>query len=172
MQSRHFREELKQRIGEKANPGKVPQGPAWLQSLGCSPKEPAPVWGFLRSQRASWVLGTQLPQWRWLGTVWGPGPQGTDSWDLPPQLGPSTGGRTQTQTWTNTPGQDDQPTQGSLASSLSQDLDLRGQKLILGTLNKQNEGVIMLLCLWDLLTAKSHKKPGRKDVMPPLPCPV
>ena len=38
-----------------ANPGKVPQGPAWLQSLGCRPKEPVPVWGILRSQSESRV---------------------------------------------------------------------------------------------------------------------
>ena len=55
----------------------------------------------LRRTQSAWVLSTWLPPWWQLARAWGPGPEGTASWDLP---------------------------------ALSQDLDLGGWKLSLGTL--------------------------------------
>ena len=71
-----------------------------LQSVGPVPRNFGPC--------DSCFLGFLLPQRWWLGEVWGLDPEGATSWDLPPQPGRGTGGRTQTACWTNAPRQGNQ----------------------------------------------------------------
>ena len=91
---------LKQQQTSPRSPSLRPNGSSG--SLGHSLRDQP---GGLRSLWAGWVLGAWLPQWWQLGGVWGPDPEGTAIWDLPPQLGLGSGERTQTGCWTNAPGQ-------------------------------------------------------------------